>query len=203
MAREITGDEGKPAGRDRPRRRRGGPLLAFFNLLVYSLAAAVVVLVYLPRDDAPAVDGSGDDILRVLRNADAEALPGVELSEEAINGHLGRTLVARDEGILARAVSHGRAWVRLHDGRAEVFLERRIFGHVSTLSLELELEERGQERVLEVTGGRFGRLPVPGGALRLALPAFASLKDAYPEEIKALLSAKKITFEAGKMILSL
>jgi hypothetical protein len=207
MAREITGDEktSEPESEcPAPMRpRRGVSILAFFNLVVYALAAVAGGLVYLPGADGPSGKVSSGDILGTIRDADAEALTEVELTEEMINGLLQRTLIANDTGAVGDLVRHGRVWVYLHEGRAEIFMEKRILAHVSTVSIEVELDPTGTSRTLTVTGGRFGRLPVPSGSLRLVLPAFASLKDAYAKEIAAILSAKKVTFAPGKVILSL
>ncbi len=207
MAREITGDDkDSERGSEPPspkRRRKGVSLLGFFNLVVYASAFVVGVLIYLPGADFPPAGASDADILEVIKDADAEALTEVELTEAMINGLLQRTLTAHDTGPVSEFVRHGRVWIYLHENRAEIVMERRVVGHSSTIAIEVELEATGRARTLTVTKGRFGRLPVPSGVLRLVLPAFASLKAAYAEEIAAILSSKKITFAPGKMILSL
>ena len=65
----------------------------------------------------------------------------VTLTETEINQWLGRTLTAKQGGMLAGQVSLERVWVRLDDGFAEVIMERTFMGRPFTVSMFLKIEQ--------------------------------------------------------------
>ncbi|OYV03657.1 MAG: hypothetical protein CFE26_21005, partial [Verrucomicrobiales bacterium VVV1] len=143
----------------------------------------------------------------------------VTLSEEDINGYLSRTLAAKQGGLLGSNVSLDGAWVRLEEGRVEVVLERRIFGHPLTISTYIQITQtvaptgtpstdgvlHGGPYIKDLPlnrGGRFGQLVVPQGFLLLVLPSFQKLADLYKTEVElALGRMARIRIQKDKLIL--
>lgn len=139
------------------------------------------------------------DMKAVLKNSLDRGYP-VTLTETEINQWLGRTLVAKQAGLLANQVTLDRVWVRLEEGQAEVIMERRIMGRPVTVSMFVQLEQFQGAKGLRtevlmhggpyhtslphpMRGGRFGKLVVPQGFLLLVMPSYRKLAAAFPQEI--------------------
>lgn len=166
-----------------------------------------------PLKSAPA-----RDLKAVLQNAIDRGYP-LTLTESEINQWLGRTLVAKQGGLLAGIVSLERVWVRLQDGRAEVVMVRKIMGQSFTISMFLMVEQsQGPNGTLtEVQlhggpylaslplpprGGRFGKLVVPQGFLLLVMPAYDNLASLFREELHlAFEEMARIKIERHRLLL--
>jgi len=139
------------------------------------------------------------DLKTVLQNAIERQYP-LTLTETEINRWLGRTLSAKQGGLLAKLVTLDRVLVRLEDGYAEVVIGRKILGQPFTVSMFLKVgQAQGPKGVLTevqlqggpyhealpqpLRGGRFGRLVVPQGFLLMVLPAYQQLVPLFSDEI--------------------
>ena len=187
----------------------GGCLRRLLSLIV--LAGAVGLgasMVWITRSqDLTDIGGYGQaqsgipapDLKTVLKNSLDRGYP-VILSETQINQWLGRTLAAKQTGLLAQLVTFERVWVRLEDGYAEVIIERKIMKQPFTVSMFLKVEQiegpKGMRTEVAMhggrfqsdlpqplRGGRFGQLVVPQGFLLLVLPSFKQLASLFHEEI--------------------
>ncbi len=213
---------------EKPQKSGGGCLgllMKLFMLIFLVGLGAAVFFIFQPQD-LTDVGGYGPaaalvqrkDIKTTLQNSLDRGFE-VNLSEEDINGYLARTLAAKQNGLLGKNVTLDGAWVRLEEGRVEIILERRIFGHPLTISTYVQISQSvsptgtaSTEGVLHGgpylkdiplnRGGRFGQLVVPQGFLHLVLPAFAGLAEAYKPEIDlALGRMARIRIEKDKLIL--
>ena len=158
------------------------------------------------------------DIPRILQSSLDRSYP-VTLKEGEINDYLRGVLVAKQGGMLAEKVSLEGVWVRLEAGRAELVLERKVWGRPFTVSMYLQVEQtEGQDGLrtevkrhggpfhefvpFPVVGGRFGRLPVPQGFLLLTMPSFQKLAEQFPEEIRlGFEEMARIRIEDGQLTL--
>lgn len=197
-------------------------LLKMFLFLGVLVLAVCVVFIYVPQDLSD-VDGYGGapgsstrrDLKAVLRSS-VERGYELTLTEEEINGFLARTLAARQGGVLGKSVTLDGAWVRLEAGQAEIVLERRILGHSFTISSYLQIAQTQEPEGVRTEallhggpylagtypnrGGRFGRLVVPQGFLRLVLPSFQKLASLYQEEVDSLAPMARIRIEEGRIV---
>jgi hypothetical protein len=166
-----------------------------------------------------AKNASARDMKVVLKNSIDRGFP-VTLTETEINLWLGRTLEAKQGGLLEKQVAFERVWVRLLDGCAEVVMERRIMGHPFTVSMFLRVEQlQGAKGVLTEVhmdggpyhanlpkppkGGRFGRLVVPQGFLLLVKPAYEKLVPLLQEEITlGFEEMARIKIEENRLVLN-
>ncbi|MFD0892505.1 hypothetical protein KBB96_13850 [Luteolibacter ambystomatis] len=196
------------------------------GFLAVTILGMIVALafVYLPQDVSgiegvgpAAVSAPKKDIKAMLRSS-LERGYEVSFTEEEINGYLSRTLASKQEGLLGGNATIDGVWVSLEKDCAEVIIERRVFGRPFTVSTFLQVEQTMQpngrvktEVVLHggpyfagtypYRGGRFGSLVVPQGFLRLMLPSFEKLAQAYQEELAIIpdmariqISENRITF---------
>jgi hypothetical protein len=206
----------------------GGCLSKLMLLLLLAAAGGLGMAIYSalqPQDlsdlknPAPVANpGPVRDVKVVLKNAIDRGFP-VTLQETELNQWLGRTLVAKQGGLLEGKVTFDRVWVRLEEGIAEVIMERQFLGKPFTVSMYLQIErlESPQGMFTEIhpqggpyhpdfphppKGGRFGKLVVPQGFLHIVLPAFQNLAAQFPEEIElGLREMSRISLEKGRIVL--
>ena len=200
--------------------------LALVILLVAGLALGSAVYFILRPQDLTDLGGYGPsapaparDLKVVLKNAIDRGY-AVTLTETEINQWLGRTLVARQGGVLAGQVSLERLWVRLLDGHAELIMERRIAGRPFTVSMFVTIEQiQGAKGVLTsvhvhggqyhkdvqrpLRGGRFGTLVVPQGYMILVRHAYEKLIPLFSEEIRlGFEEMARIRIEKNRLVLN-
>lgn len=158
------------------------------------------------------------DMSVVLKNAIDRGY-AVTLTEAEVNQWLGRTLKAKQGGLLAGQVSLDRIWVRLAAGYAEVIMERKIMGMPFTTSMFLRVEQlQGARGVMTEVhldggpyhesvpkpprGGRFGKLVVPQGFLLLVKSGYEKLVPLFREEIRlGFEEMSRIKIEKNRLVL--
>ncbi len=181
--------------------------LVVLFLLVLAAGLGVAVFFIAQPQDLSDIGGYGPsaktvvprDMKTVLRNSLDRGFP-VTLTEMEINQWIGRTLTAKQGGLLGGQVSLERVWVRLEDGRAEIIMERKIMGIPFTVSMYVKIEQllgpKGAHTEVQLhggqfnenipmplVGGRFGKLLVPQGFLLLIRPSYEKLAAVFKEEI--------------------
>ena len=213
---------------DKPQPKSGGGCLGKLLFLILLVAAcglgAAGYFIALPQDlsdvggygpnaQAPA----GRDMAAVLKNSIDRGYP-VTLTEIEINQWLGRTLVAKQGGLLADQVKFDRVWVRLLDGVAEIVMVRSVMGQPFTVSMFVKIEQTqglkgvGTEVQLHggpfleslprpQRGGRFGQLVVPQGFLLLVLPSYQKLAELFAGEIHLVEEMARIRIEKNRLVL--
>lgn len=184
---------------------------------------------YRPRlSTAPS---PGRDIEQVLKASLANRSPAT-LTEEEVNAYLLRTLRMKQEGPLKPYVEITGVWVRFRAGVGEVIIEREInldlqgkaLKRRQTVSMHLEIEQKVDEggallsgvnpaghgkefveRLLSPNAGRFGKLPIVEGYLRVVDKGFKGVMGCYPEIGKTftemLTAGMRIKFEEGLMVI--
>jgi hypothetical protein len=200
--------------------------LALLILLVAGLALGSAVFFILKPQDLSDVGGYGPaapapsrDLKVVLKNS-LDRGYAVTLTEAEINQWLGRTLAAKQGGVLEGRVSLERLWVRLLDGHAELIMERRIAGRPFTVSMFITIEQiQGAKGVLTnvhvhggpyhkdlrkpLRGGRFGTLVVPQGYMILIRSAYGKLIPLFAEEIRlGFEEMARIRIEKNRLVLN-
>ena len=158
------------------------------------------------------------DIPRILQSSLDRSYP-VTLKEGEINDYLRGVLVAKQGGMLAEKVSLEGVWVRLEAGRAELVLERKVWGRPFTVSMfmKIEMVEAADGRITKYVhrhggqyheflpipkrGGRFGQLVVPQGFLILIWPSIEGLAKVYENELRlAGEEMARTKIEGGKLV---
>jgi len=205
----------------KPRSR--GCLSRLFSLFLFLAAVGLFVALFFatqPQDlsDIKGYGGSSPprDLTLALRNSQERGYP-LTISESDLNTWLGHTLAAKQGGLLESQVKLKGVAIRLEKDRAEVILERTIFGKPFTSSMYLRIEKMetaaGRETLVHrdggeyfkdlpklKKGGRIGRLVVPQGVLVLLLPSFGDLKTQFSDEIElALERMARVTIEDDKL----
>ena len=170
-------------------------------LLFVFFVGGVLSLVYniwRPQDMRliPGYDdkGTSRDLTAVLREAKGAE---VVLTEGEINRYLRDTCRLSQTGLLSLVAHAQGVAVRMHDGYAELIVDRVLSTHFHqttavfitiTRRVEhgrptLQLEFRGGEPIMGslVRGGSIGQLPVPQRFMQMMRPALDTMRDCYPE----------------------
>ncbi|MCX6865956.1 MAG: hypothetical protein NTV46_06995 [Verrucomicrobia bacterium] len=210
-------------------RSGGGCLRRLLSLILLAGAVGLgMAMVFITRSqdltdiggyDQTQTAAAGPDMKVVLQNSVIRGYP-VTLTETQINRWLGRTLVAKQSGLLAQLVSLDRVWVRLEDGYAEVIIERHIMKQPFTVSMFFKVQKKQGPKGLRtevhlhggpyhpylpqpLKGGRFGQLVVPQGFLLLVLPSYKQLATLFDEEIHlGFEEMARIKIEKHRLILN-
>lgn len=204
--------------------RSPGCLSRLFSFFLFLAAVGLFVALFfaLQPQDLSDIKGYGAnattprDLTQALRNAEERGYP-LTISEADLNAWLAHTLIAKQDGYLGGEVKLKGVAIRLEKDRAEVILERTMFGKSFTTSMYLRIEKietaAGRETLVHrdggeylkdqprlKKGGRIGRLVVPQGVLVLLLPSFGELKNQFSEEIElAIEKMARVTIEDGKL----
>lgn len=147
------------------------------------------------RDIAGYSDnGTARDLTALLRNAHGRE---ISFTEAEINRYLRETCRLRQTGIFS-IVTHGQGVaVRIHDGYAELVIDRMIGANIqqtTSINLTFHQETRHGRPVLKVDfkgglplfqdlpcGGSIGKLAVPERHISMLSPALDTLMTCYPE----------------------
>ena len=214
----------------KPRSSCLGKLVVLIALLGVVGLGAAVYFIATPQDlsdikgrTAGLASASTPPNLATILEKSIEGVYPISISEEQLNRYVQATLEAKQDGPLSGMVDLKGVRIRLHEGFAEVIIERTIFGRPQTLSMYVKVEQfidiqgktkgnaiLGGEQYFPDTprldrfirGGRFGKLEVPQGFLVLVTPSFKKLAAVYREELRlGFEEMSRITFEKGKLIL--
>ena len=170
---------------------------AIFLLFIGGLAM-LVVRMWTPqdlKDIAGYTDkGTARDLTVALRNANGGE---IIFTEGEINRYLRDTCRVKQTGIFSLIVPMQGVAVRLHDGYAELIIDRTLSTHFHQTTAvhiafvqeldhgrpSLRVEYRGGEPVLGSLprGGRIGLVGTPQRYMQMLSPALATIQDCYPD----------------------
>ncbi len=177
-----------------------GGAMAFVPLVL----AAIVGLVFYgePLDGIdgrrPAPSAGGRDFLDEATRALTEGRR-FRCTEAELNRHLAAALRVREsDGFEAFSEFRG-LWIDLQASGPTVIIEREVLGLPATVSAKLRLEAGEGGLRVSVRGGKFGRLPVPAGALRLVREGLEHAAAACAPETELINLASDIQFEDGSL----
>lgn len=168
-----------------------------FLIFTFTLINAVVSM-WTPqnmRDIAGYSDnGSARDLTALLSNANGQE---ISFTEAEINRYLRETCRLRQTGIFS-IITHGQGIaVRIHDGYAEVVIDRMIGANIhqtTSINLTFNQEIEHGRPILKVNfqggvpligdiprGGSIGKFGLPDRHISMLAPALRTLMDCYPE----------------------
>lgn len=175
-------------------------LAALLFLLFTGGLMLMVVNMWTPQDMhdiAGYTDkGTARDLLVALRNANGSE---VLITEGELNRYLRDTCRLRQTGIFSVLAHAQGAAVRIHDGYAELIIDRVLSTHFHQTTAvhlcfereidhgrpKLRVEFRGGESIMGSLprGGKIGRVGVPQRFIQMLRPALETMLDCYPDII--------------------
>ena len=213
-------EESKPAKR--------GCLARLISSFLFVTALALGVALYFasqPQDLTDikgygmAANPAGRDLSQAVSEAVQRGGYEVKISEADLNGWLKRTLALKQGGLLADKVKLEGIAVRLDKDRAEVILERSVYGRPFTTSMFLRIEKTEESGGVLTQihldggpfsdsfpklkkGGRVGKLVVPQGFLILLRPSFEKIGREFSKEAEnGIQNMNRVIIEDGSLIL--
>lgn len=170
---------------------------AIFLLFIGGLSM-LVVRMWTPQDMKDITGytdkGVARDLTVALRNANGGE---IIFTEGEINRYLRDTCRVKQTGIFSLIVPMQGVAVRLHDGYAELIVDRTLSTHFHqttavhiSFSQELDhgrpglrVEYRGGEPILGSLpcGGSIGLVRIPQRYMQMLSPALATIQDCYPD----------------------
>ncbi|MES2476755.1 MAG: hypothetical protein V4640_13305 [Verrucomicrobiota bacterium] len=206
----------------------GGCFSRLLFLILLATLGGLITAVYfvtLPQDmsdlggHGPAVKATPPRDMKAVLQSAIDRNYAVNLSEAELNQWIASTLYLRQGGVLQKDITLEHFRVRLEEGRAELILERRVFGRPFTVSMyfQVDKEQSGREIITTFNpaggrflkdydfpqkGGRLGRLVVPQGFLHLLIPSFEKIAALYADETELAFSRmQRVRIEEDRLVL--
>lgn len=175
-------------------------LLKLLLTLVPLALAGALALVFLgePLDDIEGREsGGGGANGDLLERAEAAIDAGLafQATEAEINRHIQAVLEAREADGFELFSTFEGLWVRLGEGGFDLIFERDFLGLDSTVAARIVIETSDSGHRIDAQGGRFGRLPVPRGALSL-------IRDGLESAGKVFLPEKDVLSRSGELTIA-
>lgn len=203
--------------------------MSIWTMVAYLLFIAFVSTLFLltwrmwQPQDLSDIAGYKDNVasrdLDLLINTKTAAREEIVITEAELNRYLRDNTRIRQDGIFSIITHANGVAVRVHDGYAELIIERIIgadFRQTTSVHLhfyqkeedgkvELCLEYRGGAPMLMGStprGGSIGKMGIPQRHIVMLQPALESLRDCYPGIRDAILKNEYCPyFEKGRIIL--
>lgn len=180
------------------------PLLSGLIFIAFTGGIALLVVKLWTPQDMHDIAGYTDkgtarDLTSAITNSN-----GAELvfTEGEINRFLRDTCRLRQTGVFSVLAHAQGVAVRLHDGYAELIIDRVLSTHVHQTTAahlsfvremdnglpKLRMEFRGGEPIAGAIaqGGSIGSVPVPRLFMKILIPALETIEDCYPEIFNAV-----------------
>lgn len=193
-------------------------LLATFLFLAFTCFLYFALLrLWTPQDMTDIAgyrdQGSVTDIKAKLINANGQQ---ISFTEEEINRYLAKQSRAQQTGFFSIVAHAQGAAFRIHDGYAELVIDRIIgsnLHHTTSVNISitrqeqhgvnsLKVEIRGDQPIMESVpnGGRIGQVRVPPRCTQMLQPALESLLACHPDIVRAVQEHQYLpVFTKGKV----
>lgn len=206
----------KPATKKKARRPAPKPVVydsglsfgtVFLTLIALGLLA-IVVMIGLPRDLSAVVGYPGDALdADQPRNLLSEAQKAmidrdVELvfSEEEVNRYLRSRLTGEQKGLMASFVTFRGICVDFSPQKAQVVIEREIFGLPLTMEVELAAEEFRRQTVYKPVSWTLGRISLGRNTVKPVADLFVRLRESLIDEYHVLQQMPSVRFEENRVV---
>lgn len=179
------------------------------SLLVLSLSGltAAAVLSHETPDlslmklEPEASEHPSQELIEMLGQAVVKQAALVEITEGRLNDHFARNLKPAAQGYSGRWVHFEKLLLDLEDGHCTAHLCWKVFGHREVISVQFGIKRKGNEFIVEIQRGAYGRLEVSRGFLTPALPALREVVRACKPEIDALFKLPHMRIAKDKLVL--
>lgn len=184
-----------------------------FGTVLLTLVAlgllAVVVLIALPKDLA-AVNGYPGDaldsdpprhLLTEAQKAMVERNVELSFSEEEVNRYLRHRLSGEQKGIMASFVTFRGICVDFSPQKAEVVIEREIYGLPLTMGVELMAEEFRRQTVYKPVSWSLGRISLGKNTVKPVVDLFVRLRGSLLDEYQVLQQMPSVRFEENRVVI--
>ncbi|HRQ89396.1 MAG TPA: hypothetical protein PLA50_11395 [Bacteroidia bacterium] len=204
---------GRPAPKKRPRPvydDEGG--FSFVTFLLGLIVLGLIVLavyVVLPRDMstvagyvADPTAGEPRNLLAEVQQAMTDRSTELTFTEEEVNRYLNRRLDGTQKGILGTFVKFRGVYFDFkQDDKAEVVIEREIFGKPLTMSAKLAAKQFRGQLNYELEGWSIGRIQLGVPNAKPVVDLFKRLHKTLIDEYQAVSQMTNVRFEENQVVL--
>ncbi len=194
----------------RPATYGGGisPVTVLLVLVALGMLAAIV-MVGLPKDLSavagypPGITGSGKprNLVAEVQQAMVDRSTALTFTEEEVNQYLGQRLAGEQKGALASLVKFRGVCIDFSPEKAEVVIEREIFGLPLTMGVDLVAEEFRRQMVYKPTKWHIGRISLGARTVKPVADLFTRLRGSLQDEYQSLLQMSSVRFEENQVVL--
>lgn len=207
------------AGRAAPGGRRPTPQPVVYGggislmTVLLSLVAlgmfAVVVMVAMPKDlsavagypSSPIATGTPPrNLLAEMQKEMIDRKAELVFTEEEVNRYLGRRLAGEQKGALSSLVTFRGVCIDFSPGKAEVVIEREIFGRGLTLSVDLVANEFRRQVVYKPVAWHIGRISLGSRTVKPVVELFSRLLGSLGDEYQSIQQMGSVRFEADRVV---
>lgn len=150
---------------------------------------------------ADATDHAPLDLVEMLGQAVIKHAALVEVKEADLNDYLARRLKPTPQGRSSRVAQFDRLLINLEDGHCTAHLCWKVLGHTDVISVQFNIQRKGNDFVVEIERGAYGNLKVPRSFLTPAIPAFREVVRACQPEIEAIFKLPHLRIAEDKLVL--
>lgn len=202
-----------PAGRRTPPKPvvyGGGisPMTVLLTLIAIGMLA-VVVMVATPKDLSSlggyAVGltdgGKPRNILAETQKIMIDRNTDLTFTEEEVNRYLNHRLSGTQKGMMAAIVKFRGVYVDFSPAKAEVIIEREIFGRPITMSVDLVTEQFRRQMVYKPAAWHIGKISLGARTIGPVVELFTRLRGSLLDEYHVLQQMSDVRFEDNKVVL--
>jgi hypothetical protein len=189
-------------------KEEGGCFGILIILLLFPIASMWLSSRALKAADMSGIDGLkvGEDStqsrdLREVLSGATRSGDTVAISERELNAYLHKTLFGRQTGVTRFVSSFEGACVDLREDEVEIYLVRRCFGRLSTVSCVFSIEDSEEGRLVRSAGSSVGSLRIRDLVFQFVLDSFRRLGRMYDEELALIKGVNSLVIREGEMVL--
>lgn len=185
--------------------------MGVFLFLIALAMLAVVGVVLLPKDISsvkgypvnPLTSEGGeprnllDEAQKVMISRDKDLV----LSEEEVNRYLNHRLQGQQGGLMSSLVKFRGVYVDFSPERAEIIVERSIFGKPITLTSQIRTEKFQRQTLYRPAGWSIGKLEFTSRNIKPIIDMFFRMRLAFDEEYSTLRQMADVRFEENQVVL--
>ncbi len=188
----------------------GGVSFATVLLTLVALAlVGVFVMVILPKDLSaiagyptdPAASDTPRNLLAEMQQAILERSNGLAFTEEEVNRYLDHRLAGEQSGPLGALVRFRGVCIDFSPGKAEIVIERELFGKSLTTSVDIEDKEFRGQAYYQPAAWHLGRITLGARTVKPVVDLFVRLRNGLRDEYDALQEFPGLRFEENRVII--
>jgi hypothetical protein len=184
------------------------PMTVLLTLIAFGMLA-VVVMVAMPKDLSSlggyAVGltdgGKPRNILAETQKIMIERNTDLTFTEEEVNRYLNHRLSGTQKGLMAAIVKFRGVYVDFSPAKAEVIVEREIFGRPITMSVDLVTEQFRRQMVYKPAAWHIGKISLGARTIGPVVELFTRLRGSLLDEYHVLQQMSDVRFEDNKVVL--
>lgn len=202
-----------PAGRrpvPKPVVYGGGvsPVTVLLTLVALGMLA-VVVMVAVPKDMSAVAgyavalaDGAKPRNLlveaqKIMIDRNAE----LSLTEEEVNRYLNHRLSGSQSGMMAAFVKFRGVYIDFSPAKAEVVIEREVFGKPVTMSVDLATEQVRRQIQYHPSAWHIGKVSLGSRTVAPVVELFTRLRGTLLDEYQTIQQMSDVRFEENRVVL--